>query len=219
LHNGGSGADAIVSRLSAAGVLDTTYGNGGYAFVAFDLGGSLDDYATAVAIDSASRAVISLNISDADSRQRAALARLTSTGQLDSTFGVGGRVAYDARASSAAEYSASVAVLPDGRILVAGTSTLCGCGSQAAAGTLTMFTNAGQVNPYFGQQGTEYFGSADGPDSQILAIANMVVSGDYAYVVGYAHNPVGTDNSDFASARVVVPLFRGGFEGVIPGPP
>jgi len=218
LHNGGSGADALVFRLSADGVLDTTYGNNGYAFVAFDEGGSLDEYVTAVAVDSAARAVISLDINDAQGRGRAALARLTSSGQLDSTFGVGGRVDYETRASAPAEYSNSVAVLRDGRILVAGTSTLCGCGGQPDAGTLTMFTSTGQVNRYFGEDGTEHFGSADGPDSQILEIANMVVSGDYAYLVGRAHNPVGSDNDDFASARVAVPLFRGGFEDVAPGP-
>lgn len=219
MHDGGSGSDAIIFRLSADGVLDTTYGNGGYAFVAFDLGGTLDDYATGMAIDSAGRAVISLNITDAQGRPRAALARLTSAGQLDSSFGVGGRVQYEARASSSAEYSNSVAVLPDGRILVAGTSTLCGCGGQPDAGILTLFTSAGQVIPYFGESGTEYFGTADGPDSQILEIASMVVSGDYVYVVGRAHNPAGTDNNDFASARVLVPLFRSGFETVVTGPP
>lgn len=217
-HTGGSGVDMITLRVSSNGVLDTSYGTDGFGFVAFDQGGTLDDYLTALTIDAAGRAVVTGNITDINNQPRSALARLTASGQLDATFGTGGRVLYEVRANAVWEYSNSVAVLPDGRILVAGTSALCACGAQGDAGTLTLFTSNGQINRFFGVNGTERFGSRSGPDAQILPVAQMFVSGDYAYVAGWAHNPMGTNNEDFASARVIVPLFRSGFEEAAPAP-
>ena len=81
-----------------------------------------------------------------------------------------------------------------------------------------MFASNGQINRFFGVDGTEIFGTEFGPDAQILPVAQMFVSGDYAYLTGWAHNPIGTGNEDFASARVVVPLFRSGFETADPAP-
>jgi len=217
-HNGGSGVDIITFRLSENGVLDTSYGTDGFGFVAFDQGGSLDDYLTSLAIDSAGRAVVTGNITDINGRPRTAVARLTASGQPDATFGSGGRVVYEVRAAAVWEYSNSVATLPDGRILVGGTSALCACGGQADAGTLTMFAPNGQINRFFGANGTERFGSEFGPDAQNLQASSMVVSGDYVYVTGWANNPIGSNNQDFATARVIVPLFRGGFEAAAPAP-
>jgi len=171
-----------------------------------------------LAVDSAGRAVVAGNITDINGQPRAAVARLTSSGQPDATFGIGGRVLYEVHADALWEYGNSVAVLPDARILVAGTSALCACGGQGDAGTLTMFASNGQINRFFGVDGTELFGTEFGPDAQILPVAQMFVSGDYAYLTGWAHNPIGTGNEDFASARVVVPLFRSGFETADPAP-
>ncbi|HJT96671.1 MAG TPA: hypothetical protein VJ696_00005, partial [Rhodanobacteraceae bacterium] len=145
-HAGGSGVDMLTFRLSADGVLDTAYGIDGFGFVAFDQGGSLDDYLTAIAIDRQGRAVVTGNFIDVNGTTRMALARLTASGQLDATFGIGGRVLHEIRHAAVWEYGNAVAVLPDGRILVAGASALCACGGQGDAGTLTMFATNGDVN-------------------------------------------------------------------------
>jgi hypothetical protein len=81
-----------------------------------------------------------------------------------------------------------------------------------------MFASNGQINRYFGVTGTERFGSDPGPDAQILPVAQTFVSGDHAYLTGWANNPLGFNNQDFASARVIVPLFRGGFDAAAPAP-
>jgi len=49
IHSGGSAGDMSVARLSADGTLDTSFGpdHDGWAFVAFDQGGTLNDGATA----------------------------------------------------------------------------------------------------------------------------------------------------------------------------
>ncbi len=108
------GSDFLVQRLTAAGSPDTSFsipGNQGTAFI--DFGGSespqglkvLPDGKIAVAGDNASDVVV---------------ARLTGSGALDSSFGVGGKrtiaLANDQNAS------AGLAVQPDGGFLVAGTT-------------------------------------------------------------------------------------------------
>lgn len=216
---GGSGYDLMVFRLSANGVLDSTYGTAGFGFAAFDQGSELNDLLTALAIDSSGRAVVIGDITDINDRARMGMARLTATGQTDTTFGTGGRVLWEVRAAAVWEYGKSVAVLPDGRILVAGTSALCACGGQGDAGTLTQFASNGQINRFFGVNGTERLGADPGPDAQILPVARMFVSGDYAYLTGWANSPMGAaNNQEFASARVIVPLFRGGFDVASPAP-
>ncbi len=216
---GGSGYDMMTLRLSADGVLDTTYGNGGYAFVAFDEGGALNDLLAALTVDPAGRAIVIGDIDNLSNRPRMAVARLTPAGQLDTGFGNGGRVLIEIRAGAAWEYARAVAALPDGRVLVAGTSALCACGGQGDAGTLTQLSASGQVNRHFGVNGTERIGSDPGPDAQILPVAQMIVSGDYAYLAGWANSPLGVSNNrEFATARLIVPLFKGGFEVAAPAP-
>ena len=110
-------------------------------------------------------------------------------------------------------------MLRDGRVLVAGKSALCARGGQGDAGTLTMFAVNGQINRFFGVNGTERFGADPGPDAQILPISKMFTAGDHAYVGGWANSPMGSaNNREFATARVIVPLFRGGFDVATPGP-
>lgn len=216
---GGSGLDMLVFRLSANGVLDSTYGTAGFGFAAFDQGSDLNDTLVAMAIDAGGRAVVVGDITDINNRARMGMARLTAAGQTDASFGTGGRVLWDVRAGAIWEYTKSVAVLPDGRILVAGKSALCACGGQGDAGTLTQFASNGQINRFFGVNGTERLGADPGPDAQILTVGQMFVSGDYAYLTGSANSPMGAaNNREFASARVIVPLFKGGFDVASPGP-
>lgn len=210
-HPGGLGSDVMTFRISADGVLDATYGTNGFGFVGFDQGGSFNDGPTDLAIDSAGRAVVLANVATSNDGSRAALARFTADGQLDATFGNGGRALNEVCAAAIWEYGYSITILPDDRILVAGTTSTC-ANSEPNVGTLTMFTPTGHINPYFGAAGTEHLGDLAGPAAQVLTLTKMFVSGDYAYVVGSAQDPFATGTVDFASSRLIVPLFRSGFE-------
>ncbi len=219
-RNGGSSLDMITFRLSANGVLDTAYGSNGFGVVALDQGGFLEDNLTDLAVDGAGRAVVIGGFRNINGQQRAAIARLTTSGQLDPTFGAAGRVLYEIRGTSQREQNRSVAVLPDGRILVVGSICWCPAGNGAIEfGTLTQFAPNGQINRFFGIDGTEHLGRQAGPLAQILKADRMVVSGDYAYVVGHTTSPTSNSNLEFASTRVIVPLFRGGFEAASPALP
>src|SRR5687768_17668790 len=90
----GAETDFAVARLNADGTVDTTFG-GGDGFVSIDF--AINDEATDVAIDGSGRVVV-VGTSNAGAGSNArdfAVARLTSTGALDSTFSGDGKLAID----------------------------------------------------------------------------------------------------------------------------
>lgn len=86
-----TGRDVAVVRLNVNGTLDSTFGSGGKVFTDFS---KLNDEAMGIAIDSANKIVVvgrtarGPNITD----YRFGLARYLPNGQLDTTFGSGGKV-------------------------------------------------------------------------------------------------------------------------------
>jgi uncharacterized delta-60 repeat protein len=203
-HAGSSGFDFSVARLTANGEIDATFGpaHDGWAFVAFDEGGTLTDAANTIAIDAEGRIVLVGDV-DASSGQRMGAARLLPEGQPDTTFGAQGRL----------EITALVGVqdlhlMPDGHILIGGRSATPGDFRGIAA----MLRPDGQLEPRFGQGGL--FPQTDGvnpPD--YFSSAQRVVAGDYIYWIG------GTTDLDgsIAAARAVLPLFIDSFE-TVPAP-
>ncbi len=199
-------------RLSADGVLDTSYGTQGFAFLAVGQSGLVGDDLTALAIDTQGRAVVTGNIYlTLHERWRIAVARYTAQGTVDPGFGDDGTTVLDIDAGSESETSHSIAVLPGGRLLVGGRSMLCGACSLPDAATLTQLERDGSVNRFFGIDGSERFGSEAGPPSQVLSALHMQVAGDHVYLAGMATSPTGS-SLDFATARLIVPLFKGGFD-------
>ena len=148
--NGGNFSDTAfaVARFTASGALDTTFGNSaGRALIGFQG----FDVATGVAILGDGRILVAGQTSASTSAgpRSIALARLTSGGQLDLTFGAGGRVTSpigDAGAVSAMK------LLPDGRILVAGTVFRPNTGADFLLvrfhGTGALDTSFGQIGPF-----------------------------------------------------------------------
>ena len=81
--------DFTVARYNANGTLDQSFGTGGIA--ATDFSGGTDDIAYALAVQRDNKIVLG-GRSGAYPTFNFALARYTSTGQLDQTFGTGGKV-------------------------------------------------------------------------------------------------------------------------------
>lgn len=131
------GGDWRVLRFLPSGAPDTTFGTGGS--VTIDFGGG-DDPAD-VAIDGQGRIVV-VGSAGAD----LGVARLTSGGALDATFGSGGKVTVNVAGTDAAT---SVAIRPgDGRIVVAGSADTLG-GSAA----VVRLTDAGTLDATFSTDG------------------------------------------------------------------
>jgi uncharacterized delta-60 repeat protein len=111
--DGGAGADMAVVRLRRGGAVDRGFGVRGRAAV--DLGGI--EIANAVALQRDGRIVIAGATSQGDD---IAVARLNRDGTPDRAFGRRGRVTIDA---GGADEASAVALRPDGRIVVAGSTS------------------------------------------------------------------------------------------------
>jgi uncharacterized delta-60 repeat protein len=107
---GESSGDFAIIRLHTTGLLDTTFGVGGVR--RFNIAGT--DLAHAIALQSDGKIVVA-----GDSSGDFAIARLTASGSLDSTFGTGGIRRFNISGTDSAR---AMLIQPDGRIVLAGTA-------------------------------------------------------------------------------------------------
>jgi uncharacterized delta-60 repeat protein len=184
--------DLFVARYTSNGTLDTTFGGGG--FVTTDFGGS-DDLATSVAVQADGKIVVaggslhldSLGNPDTDF----AVARYTSNGALDKTFGKGGLVTADF--GSAVDAAFSVAVQNDGKIVVAGTTSPTGTTLDFA---LARYDRNGNLDPTFDGDGRVVTDVGSSLDDIAFGVA---VQADGKIVAAGGADHEGT--SDFALVR------------------
>jgi len=160
--------DALEAREvpAVAGSIDSSFANGGRAQVAFNLGGNNLDRALAVAAQADGATVLAGSIA-VTGGSNFGVVRLTPTGALDATFGGSGKavISFAATESAGTSRAAAVAVQPDGRIVVAGTTS--GNGDDFAVVRL----NAdGTLDTTFGSGGKVVFGfNRGGRNDDILA--------------------------------------------------
>ncbi len=168
---GSSNGNFAVVRYNPNGSLDTSFGFNGRVTTDF---GSLEDYGYSVTVQSDGKILLA-GSSDGDF----ALARYSSDGSLDTTFSSYGKFTTDFGGS---DYGYSVVLQPDGKILLAGTSS---CDFALARyntdGSLdTSFNDDGKLTTDFGDYDFGYSVTVQ-PDGKILV--------------------TGSSNSDFALAR------------------
>jgi uncharacterized delta-60 repeat protein len=219
MHPGGSGFDMSVLRLMSDGSIDTSFGpaHDGWAFVGFDAGGTLHDSANAATVDANGRVLLAGDV-ETQNAYDMGVARLMPNGDLDTSFGSGGRVetSFDLSGWNIA-FANDVIVLPDRHILVGGMAQ-----ANSTVGTAIMLKPNGQFEYHFGDAGKFMQTDPAGAESTILTSQHMVVSGDYMYMVGSIISPVlippnGDRNYDFGATRYMLPLFADDFEdGTVP---
>jgi uncharacterized delta-60 repeat protein len=112
----GSTDDFALVRYNADGTLDSTFGTAGKVTTPIGAG---QDQANSVALQSDSKIVVA-GIASNGSNNDFALVCYNLDGTLDSSFGTGGKVTTPVGSSN--DYGYSVAVKPDGRIVLAGSS-------------------------------------------------------------------------------------------------
>jgi uncharacterized delta-60 repeat protein len=213
----------VVMKYSPTGAIQT-YGNREWGALV-DFGGFQDEIGE-IALQSDGKLVAAGWAEIGDTNEfDFALARLTTTGELDTTFGGGdGKVTTDVGEEDAA---LGVALAQDGRIAVAGTRALFGSESgndftvlrYTAAGTLdTSFSGDGKVTGLFGadtlSESTDVAvqpngrivvaGTRNGPDrfAPDIALARYTNTGNLDSTFG-ANGKVVTDTEGYETANGV----------------
>jgi uncharacterized delta-60 repeat protein len=113
---GTAGSRFAVARYTGSGVLDPTFGSGGTVTTVFAANPLAKQVVTGVVIDGTGRIVVSG--SDSGGTGDFALARYTSTGALDTTFGDGGTVIQAIGTYS--DFASGLVIDGSGNIVVAG---------------------------------------------------------------------------------------------------
>ena len=158
---------AVIARLNSDGTVDGTFGNSG----TLELGsGTTDDEIKDIAIDNSGKIIVVGKTVVGGTNTNVAIVRLTSNGQVDTTFGTNGVVTYDNMGKN--DWAEAVKIDSSGKILIAGQS------GQAMA--LAKFNTDGNLDTSFGTNGlflnTSGVGSAS-TDLTIDANDNILVTG------------------------------------------
>jgi uncharacterized delta-60 repeat protein len=177
--------DFSIARFNSDGTLDTTFGSSGKVIQPI---GSSSDHGRSLAIQTDGKILLGgycIGVSNYDF----CIARFNSTnGSLDTTFGSSGKVIQPIGSST--DYGQSLAIQPDGKILLGGS---CHNGSNYDF-CIALFNSDGTLDTTFGSSGKviQPIGSSD-DYGQSLAIQpdGKILLGGYCY----------TSNNDFCIAR------------------
>jgi uncharacterized delta-60 repeat protein len=209
------GYDFALVRYNGSGTLDASFGTGGKVFTDFGLVQQGFSFAQAdsLAVQPDGRIVLAGQAYLAQNqRYDFALARYSTNGALDTTFGSGGKVITEFATPNAGAFS--VAIQVDGMI-VAG-------GFARGRFALTRYTTRGQLDANFGIGGkvTTAVGLSDSVrslalrgDGSIVAAGVTFINGDYHSALAQ-YNTVGALDTNFGTGGKVTPVFGGSSEGV-----
>ncbi len=172
----------LVARFSADGVIDTTFGNGG--FITTDFSGGNDTGTTLVINPSGQILVGGRTVLPSVTGSSCAVAAFTSSGVLDTTFGTGGKVITDVAPSNGDTLN-RILLQSDGKIVGLGfTANVSGNGINQ----LVLRYNAnGSLDTSFGTNGitSVSFGS-----TQQVINSGLILPNGKIFAVGYAADRV-----------------------------
>jgi len=209
----------FLNTFAKDGDLDPTFGTGGLVITDF---GSFD-FGQSIAIQPDGKIVAAGYTASGTKPYNFALARYTPTGILDSGFGSGGLVITDF--GSFTDIGQSIAIQPDGKIVVAGYTTaipnLNNFAIDPANFALARYTPTGTLDSGFGSGGIVItdFGSDDSGNSVAIQsdgkiiVAGSTASGPNLYNFALArYTPIGTLDSGFGSGGLVITDFGSFFD-------
>ena len=204
------GSEFALARYTANGELDATFGGDGRVTTAFSAGSPAE--ARALAVQPDGRIVVA-GLAHNGFHPEFGVARYEADGELDETFGTGGRVT-----TTIGEYAEAhaVAIQPDGRIVVAGYA-FTGSGDEFA---VVRYTPDGQLDPTFGSDGqvTVAVGSdayaravALQPSGRIVVAGSTEESFDYDFALVRLTSSGSLDGSFGTGGRVTTSFGRNAF--------
>ncbi|MBV9960492.1 MAG: FG-GAP repeat protein [Acidobacteria bacterium] len=185
---------ALMGTAQAAGELDMSFNNGGKVFT--DFSNKYDVAYDMVVQPDGKIVVVGSTHSDFTVWHDFGIARYNSDGSLDTTFGTGGKVATNI---SLYDYAYGVALQPDGKIVVVG-STVAFDGVGQIDFAIARYNSNGTLDSTFGNGGKviiDFFTADDIAKEVVIQPDNkMVVGGE----VRFSHPSVG--DSDFGLVRL-----------------
>jgi uncharacterized delta-60 repeat protein len=175
-----SEANHLVARYNTDGTLDGTFGTGGYVY--YHLGSPFSyEKLNSIAIQADGKIVIggtAYGVVDSDY----CLARLLTNGNLDPTFGVGGKALFDIGGST--DVIKSIAIQTDGKIVACGTTYLGGYDEIG----LVRYNSDGTLDNTFGSSGITISSAGTAtdyankillqPDGKIILTGEASLTGD-----------------------------------------
>lgn len=206
----GSNVDFALARYNRDGSLDVSFGTGGKVTTDF-----LDtfDQANALALQPDGKIVAAGITGNQMDRADFALARYNSDGSLDASFGSGGKVVTDF--FGGVDAAGSIALQPDGRIVVAGASFVGMNGDFA----LVRYNTDGSLDASFGVGGkvtTDFFGFGDSanavgllPDGRIIVAGSAFSSSTVTDFALARYNRDGSLDASFGAGGKVITDFFG----------
>jgi uncharacterized delta-60 repeat protein len=162
---GWSGGDFALLRLSSRGEFDPSFGSDGVVTTSFGPGLAIA-YALRIQRDGK---LLAAGISDvSDGNVSAALARYTPDGELDPSFGAGGKVLLPGLS-----FARALVIQPNGKIVVAGSSrSSFGVARLNKDGSPDVgFGSGGLAAPSFGL-GSDAFGGARSRDGRLVVVGS-----------------------------------------------
>jgi uncharacterized delta-60 repeat protein len=203
---------AVGSAQATLGALDPSFGSGGKVATAF--GSSNTSKVAAVAVQPDGK-IVAVGYTYDGTRDRFALARYNADGSLDAGFGTSGKVTTSFGANTDDDAHA-VALQPDGKIVVAGTSFDNDSGQNSFAlarynadGSLdTNFGSGGLVTTSFGSVNADYgYAVALQPDGKIVvAGADCITCSDHDFALA-RYNADGSLDASFSTSGKVTTSF------------
>ncbi len=187
-------SDFAIVRYTSTGALDTTFGSSGTGIVTTDFSGRLDAAATVVLQSDGKIVVGGVSISSTGNKDFA-LARYTSAGALDTSFGSGGTVTTDIETGFGDAITRLI--LQGSNIIAVGSSNNSAADKDFA---LARYTSAGVLDTTFGSSGktkTDFGTNGDGATAvAFFSDGRLLVAGTSSTLV--SNIPT---SSDFALAR------------------
>lgn len=201
-------------RYQSNGNLDANFGAGGKVITNFlNAAASISDIAVQA---NGFIVVVGPLIENGQNASDFAIARYTTNGSLDASFGIGGKVITDFSANSN-DIPYAVAIQADGKIVVAGSSTAGAAGSNDMA--LARYNTNGALDVNFGSGGKVTTAVTNGSfdyaaDLAIQTDGKIVVAGSTSVSINFdfvlvRYNTNGVLDSGFGNNGKVVTNFSG----------
>jgi uncharacterized delta-60 repeat protein len=190
-----------ISRYTHAGELDDSFGAGGTVTTSMSSTGGFDEHIWNLARDADGKVVAAGDAVTATGGFDVALARFNSDGTLDRSFGTAGRVTTAVGPGTRRDRAHDVAVLADGKIVVAGFADM-GPGAGARNFMLARYNPDGSLDGTFGSGGIVVTSVAPGDNNDIVTTNGLTIDAAGRIVV------TGQANMGSAAGGVNVALAR-----------